>query len=151
MSDSVWPHGLQPARLPSPWDSSGKSTRGGCHFLLQGTLSTQGSNLGLLHCRLILYYWAPGKPSNIYFLFLRVLSRTSNTIFNSSDLEWVCVLLCQNSAGINGCLKKSHCLSTTNSCTLFNSQKMCWEKLKMKNFSISLELWIYGIHLSFLI
>ena len=27
----------------------------GCHFLLQGIFLTQGSNLGLLHCRWILY------------------------------------------------------------------------------------------------
>ena len=35
MSDSVQPHGLQPTRLPRPWDSSGKTTGVGCHFLLQ--------------------------------------------------------------------------------------------------------------------
>ena len=27
-----------------------------CHFLLQGIFLAQGSNLGLLHCRLILYH-----------------------------------------------------------------------------------------------
>ena len=30
------PHGLQPTRLLCPWDSLGKSTGVGCHFLLQG-------------------------------------------------------------------------------------------------------------------
>ena len=35
MSDFVWPHGWQPTRLPCPWDSPGKSTGVGCHFLLQ--------------------------------------------------------------------------------------------------------------------
>ena len=35
MSDSVQPHGLQPPRLPRPWDSPGKNTEVGCHFLLQ--------------------------------------------------------------------------------------------------------------------
>ena len=35
MSDSVQPHGLQPTRLPCPWDSPGKNTGVGCHFLLQ--------------------------------------------------------------------------------------------------------------------
>ena len=33
------------------WDSPGKSTRVGCHFLLQGIFPTQGSNLGLPHSR----------------------------------------------------------------------------------------------------
>ena len=35
MSDSVQPHGLQPTRLLHPWDSPGKNTGVGCHFLLQ--------------------------------------------------------------------------------------------------------------------
>ena len=36
MSDSVRPHRGQPTRLPGPWDSPGKNTGVGCHFLLQG-------------------------------------------------------------------------------------------------------------------
>ena len=35
VSDSVRPHRQQPTRLPHPWDSPGKSTGVGCHFLLQ--------------------------------------------------------------------------------------------------------------------
>ena len=35
MSDSVQPHRWQPTRLPCPWDSPGKNTGVGCHFLLQ--------------------------------------------------------------------------------------------------------------------
>ena len=35
MSDSLQPHGLQPTRLPHPWDSPGKNTGVSCHFLLQ--------------------------------------------------------------------------------------------------------------------
>ena len=35
MSDSVRPHRWQPTRLPRPWDSPGKNTGVGCHFLLQ--------------------------------------------------------------------------------------------------------------------
>ena len=35
MSDSVQPHRRQPIRLPRPWDSPGKNTGVGCHFLLQ--------------------------------------------------------------------------------------------------------------------
>ena len=35
MSDSVRPHRRKPARLPRPWDSPGKNTGVGCHFLLQ--------------------------------------------------------------------------------------------------------------------
>ena len=35
MSDSVRPHRQQPTRFPRPWDSPGKNTGVGCHFLLQ--------------------------------------------------------------------------------------------------------------------
>ena len=35
MSDSVQPYRRQPNRLPCPWDSPGKNTGVGCHFLLQ--------------------------------------------------------------------------------------------------------------------
>ena len=35
VSDPVRPHGLQPTRLHRPWDSPGKNTGVGCHFLLQ--------------------------------------------------------------------------------------------------------------------
>ena len=35
MSSSVRPHRPQPTRLPHPWDSPGKNTGVGCHFLLQ--------------------------------------------------------------------------------------------------------------------
>ena len=35
MSDSVRPHRRQPTRPRHPWDSPGKNTGVGCHFLLQ--------------------------------------------------------------------------------------------------------------------
>ena len=35
VSDSVRPHRRQPTGLPHPWDSPGKNTEMGCHFLLQ--------------------------------------------------------------------------------------------------------------------
>ena len=42
-------------KLLHSWDFQGKSTRVGCHFLLQGIFPTQGSNPGLPHCRQMLY------------------------------------------------------------------------------------------------
>ena len=33
----LWFHGLQPAKLLCPWNSPGKKTGVGCHFLLQGS------------------------------------------------------------------------------------------------------------------
>ena len=35
MSNSVQPQRQHPTRLPRPWDSPGKNTGVGCHFLLQ--------------------------------------------------------------------------------------------------------------------
>ena len=35
MFDSLQPHRRQPTRLLCPWDSPGKNTGVGCHFLLQ--------------------------------------------------------------------------------------------------------------------
>ena len=55
VSNSLQPHGLQPARLLCPWNSPGKNTGVGCHSLLQRIFLTQGSNQSLLHCRQILY------------------------------------------------------------------------------------------------
>ena len=51
VSDSCGPRGLYPSRLLCPWDSPGKNTGLGCHFLLQGICLTQGSNPHLLCCR----------------------------------------------------------------------------------------------------
>ena len=56
VSNFLRPHGLQPARLLCPWDSPGKITGVGSHFLLQGISLTQGLNSALLHCRQILYH-----------------------------------------------------------------------------------------------
>ena len=44
MSISLQALGLCPARLLCPWDSPGKNTGVGCHFLLQGILFTEGLN-----------------------------------------------------------------------------------------------------------
>ena len=44
------------ARLLCPWNFPGKNTSLGCHSFLQGIFPTQGSNLGLLHCRQVLYH-----------------------------------------------------------------------------------------------
>ena len=55
VSGSLQPRELWPARLLCPWNSPGKNTGVGCHFLLQGIFPTQGSNPGLPHCKQILY------------------------------------------------------------------------------------------------
>ena len=55
MSDSVTPWTI--ARQLCPWDSSGKNTGVGCHFLPEGIFLTQGLNSHLLH----LLHWQAGS------------------------------------------------------------------------------------------
>ena len=66
VSESLWPHRLQPTRLLHPWDFPGKSTWVGCHFLLQGIFPTQGSNPGLPHCRQMFLPTEPGSICKWY-------------------------------------------------------------------------------------
>ena len=58
VSYSLRPHeSTEPHNSPgsSPWNSPGKNTGVGRHFLLQGIFPTQGSNPALLLCRWVLY------------------------------------------------------------------------------------------------
>ena len=70
MSDSLLHRGLWPTSLLCPWNSPGKNTGVGCHSLLQGIFLTQGLNLGLPHCRQIVYclsHWgSPLCPVGVY-------------------------------------------------------------------------------------
>ena len=62
VSDSVQPHRRQPTRLPRPWDSPGKNTGAGCHFLLRGISLAQGLNLCLQHWQAFFIAEPPGMP-----------------------------------------------------------------------------------------
>ena len=62
MSDSLWPHGLEPARLLFPWSFPEKNTVVGTHSLLQGLFPTHISYISCIG-RWVLYHLAPpGKP-----------------------------------------------------------------------------------------
>ena len=88
MSDSLPPHGLWPIRLLCPCDFPGNKTGVGCHYLLQGILPSQGSNLCLLHW---LTDSSPLSPSfSIYSISLISLI---TVLMSSSSL---CPLLCSH-------------------------------------------------------
>ena len=93
MSDSVQPHRRQPTRPHCPWDSLGKNTGVGCHFLLQcmkvksesevsqscRTLSDPmdcsppGSSIhGIFQAR-VLEWGAIAFSQNVYILFQNLL------------------------------------------------------------------------------
>ena len=84
MSDCLRPHGLQPNRLFCPWNSPGKNTGVGCHALLQEFFLNRALNLGLLHCRQILY--CLGK--SLYFLYLTEILDGSEKSFRVRNI-WV--------------------------------------------------------------
>ena len=52
---------MKPTRLLCPWNAPGKNSGMGSRSLLQGTFLTQRSNLGLPHCRRILYHLTTGE------------------------------------------------------------------------------------------
>ena len=63
-------HGLQPTRLLCPWDSPGKNTQAGCHFLLQGNLPYPGTELASLAspalAGAVFTTVPPGKPRLLF-------------------------------------------------------------------------------------
>ena len=78
MSDSVRPHRRQPTRPRRPWDSPGKNTGVGCHFLLpcmkvksesEGTqscpVSDSSRSHGLQPTRLLRPWDFPGKSTGV--------------------------------------------------------------------------------------
>ena len=73
MSDTLWPNGLY-----SSWNSSGQNTGEGSHFLLQGIFPIQGLNLGLPHCRWVLYQLShKGSPRILEWIAYPFLSGSS--------------------------------------------------------------------------
>ena len=78
----------------TPWTvphSPGKNTGVGCRFLLQGIFLTQGLNLGLLHCRWILYHLShQGSPTSGYEvkIFDRVISENKSFFCQNFDSLW---------------------------------------------------------------
>ena len=105
MYDSLQPHGLQPARLLCPWDSPGKNTGVGIHSFLLEIFPTQGLNLGLLHCRQILYHLLPDP--HLYPECMCFASKIFNSEILSSSHNpltfQLALLLTQNIFNFNFC------------------------------------------------
>ena len=69
---------LETPWLLCPWDFPGKNTKVSCRFLLQGIFLTQGLNLGLLHCRQILYWLSHQGSSTNTVLYVNYISIFKN-------------------------------------------------------------------------
>ena len=95
MSDPVQPCGLGPARLLCPWNSLGKNTRVGCHFLLQGIIRIELESPALAGG--FFTPEAPGKPrTKNKTTSLRVENRnTSRTMGESLQLNVCSVGECE--------------------------------------------------------
>ena len=76
MSDSVRTHRRQPTRLPRPWDSPGKNTGVGCHFLLQCMKGKRESEVAQ-SCRTLLDPMVCSLPGS-----------SIHGIFQARILEW---------------------------------------------------------------
>ena len=83
MSDSVRPQRWQPTRLPRPWDSPGKNTGVGCHFLLQSMKVKSESEV------------AESCPTLRDPMDCRLPGSSIHGIFQARVLEWGAIALCQ--------------------------------------------------------
>ena len=70
-------------------NSPGKNTGVGCHALLQGIFPTQGTKLGLPHCRWILYHLSHQGSPWILEWMAYPFSRGSSWIGNQTGISWV--------------------------------------------------------------
>ena len=80
VSDSVRPQRRQPTRLPRPWDSPGKNTGVGCHFLLQCVKVKSESEVALAHSKCLItitYYCYQSKYHQQQFYQRYGLNKTS--------------------------------------------------------------------------
>ena len=78
-------------RLLCAWDSPGKNTGVGCHFLLQGSFATQEWNPGLLHCRWVLYQLSYKGSCISPPLLTYALNSFSYDLSQTSSLSIMCI------------------------------------------------------------
>ena len=72
----VRPHRQQPTRLPIPWDSPGKNTGMGCHFLLQCMKVKSESEVS---------QWCPTRSD---LMDCSLLGSSVHGVFQARVLEW---------------------------------------------------------------
>ena len=147
MSDCLQPHGMQPTRLHCPWNSPGKNTRVGSHFLLQRIFPTNWLKphlLSFLHWQA----WSlplepPGKPSIRLAVTKRIRNNMLPGIFSSiQSLSHVWLFAIRWTAA------RQTSLSITNSCSLL--KLMSIESVMPPTFNLSqhqgLFQWVSSLH-----
>ena len=98
MSDSVWPYRRQPTRLPFSWDSPGKNTGVGCHFLLQCMKVKRESEVAQ-SCPTLSDPMDCSPPGSFI-----------HGIFQASVLEWVAKKLALSTLKTSCCLLSIYCV-----------------------------------------
>ena len=100
MSNSARPHRRHPTKLPHSWDSPGKNTGVGCHFLLQCMKVKSESEVtqscrtqwphGLQSFRLLRPWDFPGKSTGVgrYCLLHRTWQKLVRTTRSKMGEEW---------------------------------------------------------------
>ena len=135
LSDSLWPHGLQPTRLLCPWGSPDKNTGVGCHFLLQGIFPTWRSNLSLLHWQArSFYHWATWWKPQLWSTLGNFLAPIIHPTIVLNGVR------CQESNALLPCQSLTiHCLWTCTRlfsiCTDSNFPLCCWHETPTQLFA----------------
>ena len=80
---------LQPHGQYGPWNSPGQNTGVGSLSLLQGIFPTQGSNLGLPHCRRILFQLSHKESPRILECVAYPFSRGSSRPRNRTGVSCI--------------------------------------------------------------
>ena len=91
MSDSLWPHGLQPTRLLCSWDSPGKNTGLPCPppgDLPSPGIKSQSHDLHLLHWQASSLPLAPPEMSNISYVYSTNIYWTTLYIKPCAEVWW---------------------------------------------------------------
>ena len=114
------PPPLQADSLPAEPQGKPKNTGVGSLSLLQGIFLTQGSNLGLLHCRQILYCWATREAHLVEYLLTK---GCLGPLFPGRTLHVCCRLAFWNVTSV-----KSVCLTSVCVCDgrFFFLENKCW-------------------------
>ena len=115
MSDSVQPHRRQPTRLPRPWDSPGKITGVGCHFLLQ-CMKVKSENEVAQSCPTLSAPWTAayrahppmGFSRQEYWSGMPLPSPIIQQYVCANACMYVCVYIFQNPVSIKNKQKISH-------------------------------------------
>ena len=150
MSDFVRPQSWQPTGLPRPWDSPGKNTGVGCHFLLQCMKVKSESEVSqscstpsdLMDCS------PPGSP--VHGICQARVLEWCHCLFpdqasNSGPLHWECGVLATGLPVCNTCVHAQSCLIL---CDLMNYSPSGpsgpWDSLS-KNSEVGCHFLLQGI------